>query len=209
VKALVTRLPVSFSQSHILHFGADPAASRGGRFNWLACVLLRSRHRDRISPGRGSDRARPAVEWASYSTQPGSPVGDTMGGTFRFSCSVAQAPCKLSVKAAFLSDSGGSYGVSPRVLIHRTELFDNTVELLRIRWWRYKHQSIWAGSSAIIDTYTDLYRARHWYRRYRRLRIGFGHCGSERADPTYGDRNKRTCRPLRRVLHVQIQSCAV
>jgi hypothetical protein len=51
-----------------------------------------------------------------------------MGGTFRFSCSVAQAPCKLSVKAAFLSDSGGSYGVSPRVLIHRTELFDNTVE---------------------------------------------------------------------------------
>ena len=49
-------------------------------------------------------------------------------GTFRFSCSVAQAPCKLSVKAAFLSDSGGNYAVWPRVLIHRTEYFDNSVE---------------------------------------------------------------------------------
>ena len=40
-----------------------------------------------------------------YSTELGSPVVDTAGGTFRFTCDAAQAPCFVAVKAAALSDS--------------------------------------------------------------------------------------------------------
>lgn len=75
--------------------------------------------------------------WAVYSTRLGTPIasaalftaGDTTGGTFRFSCSAAQAPCELSVAAAVLTAVGGEqYSVYPRVLIHRTELFVDLTE---------------------------------------------------------------------------------
>ncbi|MEO7980100.1 MAG: hypothetical protein ABI807_04335 [Sporichthyaceae bacterium] len=62
----------------------------------------------------------PASVWATYSTVLGSPVGDTTGGTFRFTCSTAKAPCTVSVKAAGLGT--GTLKVYPRVLISRQSI---------------------------------------------------------------------------------------
>jgi Collagen triple helix repeat (20 copies) len=59
-----------------------------------------------------------ASAWATYSTLLGSPVGDTTGGSFRFTCSVA--PCTVAVTAAALGT--GSVKVYPRVLIMRQDL---------------------------------------------------------------------------------------
>jgi hypothetical protein len=61
-----------------------------------------------------------ASVWARYSTAIGSPVGDTTGGVFRFTCSTG--PCTVSVAAAILSDDAGTGGVYPRVLIYRQDL---------------------------------------------------------------------------------------
>jgi hypothetical protein len=62
----------------------------------------------------------PQSVWATYSTELGSPVGDTTGGTFRFTCTAAQEPCRLSVVAKVLSDTSSAAGkVYPRVLIYR------------------------------------------------------------------------------------------
>jgi hypothetical protein len=55
-----------------------------------------------------------------YSTVLGSPVIDTTGGTFRFTCDAAQAPCSVAVKAAALSDKTGTALFLPRILIERT-----------------------------------------------------------------------------------------
>lgn len=65
--------------------------------------------------------AGPPAIWAAYSTRLGSPVGDTTGGAFRFTCSTANAPCKVYVRAGVLSDVPGTAGVYPRVLIHRQD----------------------------------------------------------------------------------------
>ena len=62
----------------------------------------------------------PQLVWATYSTEVGLPVGDTTGGTFRFTCTAAQEPCRLSVAPKILSDSSTAPGkVYPRVLIYR------------------------------------------------------------------------------------------
>jgi hypothetical protein len=66
-----------------------------------------------VKRGAGADSA-----WATYSTGLGSPVGDTMGGTFRFTC--ATAPCEVSVKAAVLGST--DHAVYPRVLIQRQDI---------------------------------------------------------------------------------------
>ena len=65
-------------------------------------------------------RGGTAATWAVYSTELGSPVGDSTGGTFRFTCSAAQAPCFVAVKAAALSDSSGTVSFYPRLLLERT-----------------------------------------------------------------------------------------
>jgi hypothetical protein len=58
--------------------------------------------------------------WATYSTRLGSPVGDTTGGTFRFTCTAAHGSCKIAVQAAVLSDAAaGHYAVYPRVLVQK------------------------------------------------------------------------------------------
>ena len=62
-----------------------------------------------------------ATAWATYSTVLGSPVGDTTGGVFRFTCSTANAPCTVAVKAAVLSDASGTTAIYPRVLIYRQD----------------------------------------------------------------------------------------
>jgi hypothetical protein len=70
-----------------------------------------------VSVDRGTG---PAI-WATYSTRLGSPVGDNTGGAFRFTCRTDQAPCKVSVSAAYLTAGAGALGVYPRVLIHRQD----------------------------------------------------------------------------------------
>jgi hypothetical protein len=61
------------------------------------------------------------TRYATLSTQLGSPVGTTIGGDFRFSCSATQAPCKISYGAAVISDQPGSALVHPRLLIHKED----------------------------------------------------------------------------------------
>jgi len=63
----------------------------------------------------------PATAWATYSTLLGSPVGDNTGGVFRFTCSTANAPCTVALKAAVLSDSADPGSVYPRVLIYKQD----------------------------------------------------------------------------------------
>jgi hypothetical protein len=61
--------------------------------------------------------------WADYSTRVGSPVGDTTGGTFRFTCSSSHSVCYVYVKAAFLSDyDGAAVAVWPRVVMQKQSL---------------------------------------------------------------------------------------
>lgn len=57
-----------------------------------------------------------ATVWAQYSTSLGSPVGnDATGGTFRFTCSTAKAPCTISVQAAVLG--GANHTIYPRLSV--------------------------------------------------------------------------------------------
>ena len=47
-------------------------------------------------------------------------MGDTAGGSFRFTCTAAQEPCQVSVAAKLLSDASTAAGkVYPRVLLYR------------------------------------------------------------------------------------------
>ena len=58
--------------------------------------------------------------WAFYSAPLGSPAGTTTGGVFRFSCSAAQAPCKISYGAAVVShQSTDNAVIHPRLLINK------------------------------------------------------------------------------------------
>lgn len=64
----------------------------------------------------------PAI-WATYSTKLGSPIGDTTGGAFRFTCRAADVSCKISISAAVLSDvHTGNVAFYPRVLVQRQDL---------------------------------------------------------------------------------------
>ncbi|HEY5186236.1 MAG TPA: hypothetical protein VIM19_15340 [Actinomycetes bacterium] len=75
-----------------------------------------------INVSRGGAVASP---WQTLSTALGSPVGDTVSGTFRFTCKAAQAPCAVSV-SAYATTSGVT--VYPRVLITK-ENFDTGAPL--------------------------------------------------------------------------------
>jgi hypothetical protein len=60
------------------------------------------------------------TRWAFYSVALGSPAVAHTGGTFRFSCSATQAPCKISYGAAVISDqSSANATVHPRLLIYK------------------------------------------------------------------------------------------
>jgi hypothetical protein len=67
------------------------------------------------------DRGNGPTRYATFSVALGSPVGTTTGGDFRFSCSAAQAPCKISYGAAVISDQSGNALVHPRLLIHKED----------------------------------------------------------------------------------------
>jgi hypothetical protein len=68
----------------------------------------------------GSAAPKPS-RFATYSVSLGSPAGSTTGGTFRFSCSAAQAPCRVSLGAAVLSNRSGQAEFYPRILIHKED----------------------------------------------------------------------------------------
>jgi hypothetical protein len=57
--------------------------------------------------------------FATYSAQLGSPAGTSTGGDFRFTCTPAQAPCKVSWGAAVITTRTGNASVYPRLLIHK------------------------------------------------------------------------------------------
>jgi hypothetical protein len=66
------------------------------------------------------DRGNGPSRWAFYSAPLGSPAGTTTGGVFRFSCSAAQAPCKISYGAAVVShQSTANATIHPRLVIHK------------------------------------------------------------------------------------------
>ena len=68
----------------------------------------------KVSRGNGS-----ATTWAKYSTTLGSPVGDTASGSFRFTCSTANAPCKVSLDA--YTSGTKSAALYPRMIIYRQD----------------------------------------------------------------------------------------
>ena len=60
--------------------------------------------------------------FAFYSAPLGSPAGTTTGGVFRFSCSAAQAPCKISYGAAVVSAQSTTNAlIHPRLDIHKDQ----------------------------------------------------------------------------------------
>ena len=59
--------------------------------------------------------------FAAFSVPLGSPTGSTTGGEFRFSCSAAQAPCKISLGAAVISSQTGTAAFYPRLVIHKED----------------------------------------------------------------------------------------
>jgi hypothetical protein len=65
------------------------------------------------------DRGSGPTRWATLSGVLGSPAGTTLSGSFRFTCTPAQAPCKISYGAAVISDQSGETVVHPRLLIHK------------------------------------------------------------------------------------------
>jgi hypothetical protein len=67
------------------------------------------------------NRGSGVTRWATFSGPLGSPAGTTLGGDFRFSCTPAQAPCKISIGAAVLSDQSGTTMVHPRLLINKQD----------------------------------------------------------------------------------------
>ena len=67
------------------------------------------------------DRGHGPSVWAEYSTTLGSPSawGDNTGGTFRFTCRPAQAPCKVSLAARV--SGAASVTVYPRILLYQQD----------------------------------------------------------------------------------------
>ena len=61
------------------------------------------------------------VPHASYSIPLGSPIADSTGGVFAFTCNADEDPCEIAVAAAALSDTdiGGTVRFYPRVLVNR------------------------------------------------------------------------------------------
>ena len=99
---------------------------------------------------RCSSRAAvsPPRAWATYSTRLGSPVGDTTGGTFRFTCSDANAPCKIAVQAGAVSPTAGSVNVYPRLLVYKQDYNNGGPEV----YCEYADGSANAAPAAIAKT---------------------------------------------------------
>jgi hypothetical protein len=69
---------------------------------------------------RGTGPGDRPVIWGLSSTELGSPVGDTTGGTFRFTCTAAHGTCTVTIRASVLSDSSTAPALFlPRILLYR------------------------------------------------------------------------------------------
>ena len=55
--------------------------------------------------------------WAYYPTTLDALLGGTTGGTFRFTCTAAQAPCAIAAEAAVISDKTGTENLYPRLSV--------------------------------------------------------------------------------------------
>ena len=78
----------------------------------------------RVQRGTGAP-----TPWATYSTELGSPMGDTTGGSFRFTCQPAHDTCRISLQAKILSDSSVAPGtIYPRVIVYRGGAPDSNIE---------------------------------------------------------------------------------
>ncbi len=68
---------------------------------------------------RGAAPAEPVL-WGFFSTEIGSPVGDTTGGSFRFTCTVAHVNCTVTIRAWVISDTSTDLALfHPRILLTR------------------------------------------------------------------------------------------
>ena len=67
------------------------------------------------------DRGSGPTRWMTLSVGlDGSPAGTTTGGTFRFTCPLAAAPCKISFGAAVISTTSTDPTViHPRILVYK------------------------------------------------------------------------------------------
>jgi hypothetical protein len=88
--------------------GVDAPAAQYG-----AAQVLVARHGGTVA----APTFNPPV-WASFSAPLGSPVRTQAGGSFRFTCTEAQAPCEISVKAAVLGST--NHAVYPRILVYKS-----------------------------------------------------------------------------------------
>ena len=69
---------------------------------------------------RGTGPGVEPVIWGLFSTELGSPVGDTTGGTFRFTCTSTHVECTVTIRASVLSDSRTDPALfHPRILLYR------------------------------------------------------------------------------------------
>ncbi len=69
-----------------------------------------------IARGEGAD----PVLWGLFSTELGSPVGDTTGGSLRFTCTVAHVTCTVTIRAWVISDTSADLALfHPRILLTR------------------------------------------------------------------------------------------
>ena len=64
------------------------------------------------------------TRFAAYSAPLGSAAGTTTSGHFRFSCSQAQEPCKVSIGAAVISRQTASSALLPAAVIQKEDAND-------------------------------------------------------------------------------------
>lgn len=76
----------------------------------------------KVSRGQTNGVQNAPATWATYSTDLGSPVGDTAGGSFRFTCSPTKAPCTVGLDAYTVGARTAK--LYPRMLIYRQD-YDN------------------------------------------------------------------------------------
>lgn len=93
------------------------AVATGARFDQPGPARAPSYGIAQVLVSRGAGSPSP---WATYSTSLGSPVGDTTGGAFRFTCRDTQAPCKVSLQA--YTTGPGTVSLYPRVILYREDL---------------------------------------------------------------------------------------
>ena len=92
---------------------AGPAGANAPATQYAVGYVLVSRGKD----SNGNQKA-PTI-WAAYSTSLGSPFDNTASGTFRFTCSAANAPCVVSLAA---QSTAAGVTVWPRVMIYKSDI---------------------------------------------------------------------------------------